>query len=64
MVNVNHEAGLVILPRICKPVWSVAKVDGFRHSDLGVRDEVIRVPGVARGAFAVVSLRGKMWIFT
>ena len=59
-VNVNHEAGLFVLPKICKPMWSVAKVDGFRHSDLRVHDEVIGVPGVARGAFAIVSLWGRM----
>ena len=62
VVNVNHEAGLIVHPKIGEPVWGVAKVDGFRHSDLGVHDEVVRVPGVTTGAFAIVSLRGRMWI--
>ena len=62
VVNVNHEAGLIVHPKIGEPGGGVAKVDGFRLSDLGVHDEVVRVPGVTTGAFTIVSLRGRMWI--
>ena len=60
VVNVNHEAGLRVHPEIGEPVGGVAKVDGFRSSDLGVHDEVVSVPGVTTGAFTIVSLRGRM----
>ena len=62
VVNVIHEAGLRVHPEISEPVGGVAKVDGFRSSDLGVHDEVIGVLDVTTGAFCIVSLRGRMRI--
>ena len=62
VVNVIHEARLRVHPEVGEPMRSVAKVDGFGSSDLGVHDEIISVLGVTTGAFSVVSLRGRMRI--
>ena len=60
-VDVSHEGGFSILPDVCKPMGSVAEVNGLGQPDLRVHDAVVGISSVAGGALTIVSFRRRMW---